>query len=86
MMRKRFLDDLDGVAQGREPKAVIRNPNVAKCVELPNITKTTSIEGITLEEFPKYPLLNARLKGFRHCFGQPPEVRRAFEEAMGIAG
>jgi 5,5'-dehydrodivanillate O-demethylase oxygenase subunit len=86
MIRKRFFDDLDGVVQGREPKAVIRNPNVAKCVELPNITKTTSIEGITLEEFPKYPLLNARLKGFRHCFGQPPEVRRAFEEAMGIAG
>ena len=25
---------------------------------------------------PKYPLLNARLKGFRHCFGQPDEVRR----------
>ena len=32
-----------------------------------------------------YPLLKARLKGFRHCFGQPPQVRRAFEEAMGIA-
>jgi len=46
----------------------------AKCVELPNITKTTSIEGITLEEFPKYPLLNARLKGFRHCAGQPAEA------------
>src|SRR5262249_45193437 len=27
-----------------------------------------------------------RLKGFRHCYGQPPEVRRAFEEAMGIGG
>ena len=42
-------------------------------------------EGITLEEFDKYPLLKVRLKGFRHCYGQPPEVRRAFEEAMGIA-
>ena len=70
---------------GREPKGVIRNSNVAKCVELPNITKTTSVEGITLAEHENYPLLKARLKGFRHCFGQPPEVRRAFEEAMGIA-
>ena len=34
---------------------------------------------------PNYPLLNARLKGFRHCFGQPPEVRKAFADAMGIA-
>ena len=86
MIRKRFFDDLDAIAQGREPKAVIRNPNVARCVELPNITKKTSVEGLTLEEHENYPLLKARLKGFRHCFGQPPEVRRAFEEAMGIAG
>jgi 5,5'-dehydrodivanillate O-demethylase len=86
MIRKRFFDDLDGLKQGREPKAVIRNPNVARCVELPNITRTTSVEGITLAEHESYPLLKARLKAFRHCFGQPPEVRRAFEEAMGIAG
>jgi len=85
MMRKRYFDDLDGLAAGREPKAIIRNPNVASCVELPNITKTTSVEGITLTEHENYPLLKARLKSFRHCFGQPPEVRRAFEEAMGIA-
>jgi 5,5'-dehydrodivanillate O-demethylase len=85
MMRKRFFDELDAVARGEEPKATIRSSNVAKCVELPNITKTTSIEGVAIEDFPKYPLLNARLTGFRHCFGQPPEVWRAFQEAMGIA-
>ena len=33
----------------------------------------------------KYPLLKARLNAFRHSFGQPPHIRRAFEEAMGIA-
>ena len=27
-----------------------------------------------------------RLAGFRHHYGQPPEVRRAFEQAMGISG
>jgi 5,5'-dehydrodivanillate O-demethylase oxygenase subunit len=85
MMRKRYFEDLDGLAQGREAKAIIRNANVASCVELPNITKTTSTQGITLAEHENYPLLKARLKGFRHCFGQPPQVRRAFEEAMGIA-
>jgi len=65
---------------------VVRSSNMAKCIELPNITKKTSPEGITLEEHENYPLLKVRLKGFRHCYGQPPEVRRAFEEAMGIAG
>jgi 5,5'-dehydrodivanillate O-demethylase len=86
MMRKRLFDELDAVARGAEPKAVFRNPNVARSIDLPNITKKTSVEGITLEEHENYPLLKVRLKGFRHCFGQPPEVRRAFEEAMGIAG
>jgi 5,5'-dehydrodivanillate O-demethylase oxygenase subunit len=86
MMRKRYFEDLDALAGGREPKAVVRNPNIARCVELPNISKTTSVDGITLAEHENYPLLKARLKGFRHCYGQPREVRRAFEEAMGIAG
>ena len=84
MMRKRLFEELDAVAKGAEPKAVIRNSNVARSVELPNITKKTSVEGITLEEHENYPLLKARLKAFRHCAGQPVEVRRAFEEAMGI--
>jgi len=86
MMRKRFFDELDAVAKGAEPKATLRNANVASSIELPNITKKTSVEGITLAEHENYPLLKARLKAFRHCYGQPPEVRRAFEQAMGIAG
>ena len=85
MIRKRLFEELDAVARGAEPKATFRNSNVAKCIELPNITKTTSIEGITLAEHENYPLLKARLKGFRHCFGQPAEVRKAFVDAMGIA-
>jgi 5,5'-dehydrodivanillate O-demethylase len=85
MIRKRLFDDLDAIAQGRDPKAVIRNSNVAKCVELPFFQKKESVEGIPLEDYEKYPLLKARLKAFRHCYGQPPEVRRAFEQAMGIA-
>ena len=54
-------------------------------MELPYFQKKESVDGIALEEYDKYPLLNARLKAFRHCYGQPPEVRRAFEQAMGIA-
>jgi 5,5'-dehydrodivanillate O-demethylase len=84
MIRKRLFDDLDAIAQGRDPKAIIRNSNVARCVELPYFQKKESLEGIPLEDYEKYPLLKARLKAFRHCYGQPPEVRRAFEQAMGI--
>jgi hypothetical protein len=43
-------------------------------------------EGITLADFDNDPILKQRLKEFRHHYGQPPQVRRAFVEAMGIAG
>jgi hypothetical protein len=41
--------------------------------------------GVMLKDFETIPILKARLKGFRWQYGQPPEVRRAFEEAIGIA-
>jgi 5,5'-dehydrodivanillate O-demethylase len=86
MIRKRFFDELEAVARGEEPKGLIRNPNVAKFVELPFFGKKVQIEGIKLEDYKNYPLLNSRLSGFRHHFGQPPEVRQAFVQAMGIVG
>lgn len=84
MIRKRLFDDLDAVAAGADPKGTIRNPNVAAFVELPFFQKKEQIEGIRLEDYPKYPLLVGRLSAFRHCAGQPPEVRKAFAEAMGV--
>ena len=42
------------------------------------------IDGIELGEYQKYPLLNQRLSGFRHLYGQPPEVRKAFVDAFGL--
>jgi 5,5'-dehydrodivanillate O-demethylase len=84
MIRKRLFEDLDALSQGRDPKGLVRNANVAGCVELPFFNKKESVEGITLEEHELYPLLKARLRAFRHCYGQPSEVRRAFEQAMGI--
>ena len=44
-----------------------------------------SAVGIPIEEFKNDPLLRQRLKEFRHHYGQPPEVRKAFAEAMGVA-
>ena len=84
MIRKRLFDDLDAVAAGADPKGTIRSPNVAAFVELPYFQKKEQVEGIRLEDYPKYPLLNGRLKAFRHCYGQPTEVRKAFADAFGI--
>ncbi len=43
MIRKRFFEDIDAMARGEEPKGVIRNPNVARCVDLPFFQKKESI-------------------------------------------
>ena len=85
MMRQRFYQEMETVAAGKDPGGVIRNPNQAQCIPLPNMAREINIEGIPLTEFDKHPQLMNRLKGFRHHAGQPPEVRRAFAEAMGIA-
>ena len=75
------------MAAGRDPMAMIRDPNIAKCVALPNMARELNTEGVTLAEFSNYPLLRERLaNGFHFHFGQPLEVRLAFEQAMGIAG
>jgi 5,5'-dehydrodivanillate O-demethylase len=86
MMRQRFFEALEAIKAGRDPKGVIRNPNLAQCIDLPDMARELNTEGITLAEFQNDPLLRQRLKEFRHHFGQPPEVRREFEQAMGIAG
>lgn len=83
MMRKQFFDDLEAIKQGKDPKGVVRDPEVAKCIALPYEPKWPLIEGIAPEEFRKFPKLRGRLGGFRHLVGQPPEVRAAFVEAFG---
>ena len=85
-MRKRFFADLDKVAKGEDPSGIIRDPEKAKSVPLPDVMRKYNVDGVPLADYDKHPLLKERLAGFRHHFGQPPEVRRAFERAMGIGG
>jgi 5,5'-dehydrodivanillate O-demethylase len=84
MMRQRFFAELDAIKAGREPKGIIRDPATAACIELPNMARELNTQGIALEEFPNHPLLRRRLADFQFHFGQPPEVREAFERAMGM--
>ena len=76
--------DLDKVAKGEDPSGIIRDPAAAKHVELPDVMRKYNVEGVPLADYDKHPLLKERLAGFRHHYGQPVEVRRAFEKAMGL--
>jgi 5,5'-dehydrodivanillate O-demethylase len=47
MMRRRFLHDLEAVAQGRDPKAVLRDPAVNRAIPLPVAERDALITGFT---------------------------------------
>jgi 5,5'-dehydrodivanillate O-demethylase len=85
MLRKRFLSDLEAIARGEDPKATIRDPEVNRCVALPVAERKLLIEGLPRAELAKHPVLGRQLtEGYPFQIGQPEEVRRAYEDAMGV--
>jgi len=86
LLRKRFLNDLDAVERGEDPKATIRDPEVNRSVPLPVAERKLLIEGVTREELARHPVLGRQLiEGYPFQVGQPAEVRAAYEAAMGVA-
>ena len=87
MMRRRFLSDLDVIAKGGDPKAIIRDPKVNECVGLPIAAREELMQGLTQEQIsnlkPGEGLSGAGRKEFPFLVGQPEEVKRAFRDAMG---
>ncbi len=83
MMRRQFLRDIEKVQRNEDPKAIIRDPALNVAIPLPTIHREAVIEGLTAEEIKAGGALH--LKRFIFQYGQPEHVRRAQEEAMGIA-
>lgn len=85
-IRRRYLEDLDKVAAGEDPKATIRDPELNKCVPLPVAYRKHFIEGMTMAEIEANPVLANTITPRRFVFqyGQPEEVIRAYEEAAGF--
>jgi 5,5'-dehydrodivanillate O-demethylase len=84
MVRKRFLNDLKAIAEGTEPKAVIRNPEINRGITLPIADRKALTEGLSREELLKHRFLSKDIQGCPFQAGQPDEIRIAFAEAMGI--
>lgn len=85
MIRKRFFDDLEALAAGREPKAIVRDPAVNGCIDLPIIDRARFTDGLTREEIEALsPTLRSSIYRYVFQAGQPDHVRRAYEAAMGI--
>jgi len=85
LQRQRFLNDLEAIARGEDPKAIIRDPAVNKNVPLPVAERKLLVDGLTRAELLAHPILGKQYAGdYIFQAGQPEEVRAAFKEAMGI--
>jgi 5,5'-dehydrodivanillate O-demethylase oxygenase subunit len=84
MIRRRFLADIERVKEGRDPKAVVRDPAVNRAITLPVAERAAFIDGFTRAEMLKDPLARRGLHGYIFQTGQPAEVRNAFLAAMGF--
>ena len=86
LMRRRFLADLERIARGEDPKAIVRDPAANGRIELPVLGRDYLIDGPTREQLKgtAHPRTRSMLD-FVFQAGQPPEVRAAYVEAMGLA-
>jgi 5,5'-dehydrodivanillate O-demethylase len=79
MIRRRFLKDLETIAAGGDPKAVIRDPSVARNVKLPVADRDGAMDGVGRRVEP------GRIPIFPFQAGMPDAVKQEWDRAMGIA-
>ena len=87
MLRRSFEENMKAVAEGREPKGLIRDAERNRCVELPIKHKELFTQSMTLEESRRLgDTLQYRLNrpDYQHQVGQPEEVKREYQIAMGM--
>lgn len=86
MIRKRFTDDMERIKNGEEPKVVIRDEKLNECIDLPILGRELLTKGLSRAELASNNLSPNAVAPSRFVFqaGQPEEVKRAYEEAMGL--
>ena len=89
MFRNQLLADIEAVERGEDPKGVIRDPAKNVSVRWPNERTERLTKAPTKVEFVEQRArfnngLRAANDYFQFYAGQPPEVAKAYEEAMGL--
>jgi 5,5'-dehydrodivanillate O-demethylase len=87
MMRRKLVEQMEVVARGGEPMAVIRDATLNRCITLPIIDRERFVKG-----FPKTKIASEIQKtpgpvlpeGFVFQAGQPADVTLAYRKAMGL--
>jgi len=79
LIRRRFFKDLETVAAGGDPKAIIRDTKAASYVALPVADREGNLDGQGRR------VETGRVPSFPFQAGMPDAVKRAFDRAMGTA-
>jgi LigXa C-terminal domain like len=77
MMRRRYFEEMKRVEAGKDPKWIVRDPAIAKCVPLPFIGRTKGSGDLTLEQWISHPFLKGRLKDHRQVPASPRTCERS---------
>src|SRR5258708_36514741 len=78
MIRRRFLDDIEAIADGRDPKAIIRDPAANRAITLPVAEREKFIDGFARADFLSDPFSRRNLQGYMFQMGSPPRSGRNF--------
>jgi 5,5'-dehydrodivanillate O-demethylase len=84
MIRRRFMEDIERVQGGADPKAVIRDPAAARDIALPVAGREAYTTGRSRHEILSSPFGRTMTAGYFLQAGQPADVRKAFLAAMGL--
>jgi 5,5'-dehydrodivanillate O-demethylase len=84
-MRRRFFEEMDTVAQGGEPKAVLRDPARNVRLSLPMVYGDQITQSRTQAEILAHPTLKQFYTSYIFQAGQPAAVREMASQALGMA-
>jgi len=83
-MRRRFFEEMDVVAQGGEPKGLMRDPARNVRVPLPMVYGDHITQSRTQDEIRAHPTLNQFYSAYIFQAGQPKAVRDMASQALGM--
>jgi 5,5'-dehydrodivanillate O-demethylase len=86
LLRRRLLAELDAVAAGAEPKALIRDAARNERIRLPCPDRQIYLDGLPLREMLAHPSVGPMIRAYPFQEGEPPAIRAAFKAALGLDG
>ena len=84
MIRRQYVNDIEAVAAGRDPKGVLRDPDANVQVPLPSDHRDFFRDGLPREAYRAHPKWKHLLGSFIFHAGQPEAVREACAAALGV--